>query len=124
MRRFVLAAVLTVALGCSSSSGPSCRALSSAALKTLGIPSGSSVKSGDKLGNGRTVSYVAGPGGALWVTDGDPGGDLGGLVLPINAEARAASSVGAGLEDATAPIFGSVSVTSKDAARAKACVSG
>jgi hypothetical protein len=43
------------------------------------------------------------------------------LVLPINAEARAASTVGADVVDATAPIFGSVSVTSKDAAKATGC---
>lgn len=83
------------------------------------------MKSGDKMGNGRTVSYIAGPGGALWVTDGDPSSsDFGGLTLPVNAEARAASTVGADVVDATAPIFGTVSVTSKDAAAAKACVSG
>lgn len=117
-----LLAVLGLVSSCSSSSGPSCRALSQSARATLGIPSGSAVKSSDKLGNGRTVSYIAGPGGALWVTDGDPtSSDFGGLTVPINAEARAASTVGADVVDAKAPIFGTVSVTSKDAAKATGC---
>lgn len=116
-----LAAVLVVG-SCSSSSDSGCRTISASAKATLGISAGSAVKSGDKLGNGRTVSYIAGPGGALWVTDGDPSKDLGGLTLPINGEARSASPVGADVVDATAPIFGTVSVTSKDAVKAKGCV--
>lgn len=116
-----LASPLVLVVSCSSSSGSGCREISASTKAALGIPSGSSVKSGDKLGNGRTVSYIAGPGGALWVTDGDPSKDLGGLTLPINAEARTASPVGADAADATAPIFGTVSVTSKDAAKAKGC---
>lgn len=76
---------------------------------------------GSGLAEKGRVWFVSSASGATWVTSADPTSDRDeGIVLPLNAEARKASPVGAGTP-AGAPDFEGLSDATPEAARSRAC---
>lgn len=129
-----LAAVLGLAAaGCGSTpssdqTAPAqCLEASSGFLKVLGITAGASAvaeavtQSTAGLNRNGRIWFVSTKDGATWVTNADPtGADPGGLVLPLNSAARAASQTGVDVAPG-APVYAGATDDGSGATASRAC---
>lgn len=118
MAKRVLVVVLVLLAGCSSDS-------TSASCTTVKNPNLLDAIHAEKAEAVRAGAdgdfYVAAPGGATWFThNADMKKDSGGLILPLNDEARAQSDVGVDVE-AGSPVFRGKTATDDGAAVARSC---
>jgi hypothetical protein len=100
----------------------SCTKVTSAAvLEGIGVGDLWAVK-GDHFGNPNKDDawYVSSSSSATWTTSIRPDAEESGLILPVNAQARAESEAGVDA-DPTAPIYGTVSASSDGAHAAQTC---
>ncbi len=96
--------------------------------RALGISEGSVVREDIAIGPGIAskghVSFIAASNGAAWVTTSDATAEYdGGIILPLNDQARATSEWGVGLP-AGAPPFAGITDHSPGAVQALKCAAG
>lgn len=118
---------LNIAQPTSGNQAASCLVVSAGFLRALGISAKASAveqpvtaKQTGLLRNGK-LWFVSTMEGATWVTNADPtSADPGGLILPLNSEARAASDVGADAKPA-APIYEGLTDDADGAKESRQC---
>jgi hypothetical protein len=78
-------------------------------------------KAGGVGRNSHVAWFVSTPGGATWLTSADPtSADPGGLIVPLNDKARAASEVGIDVKPG-APVYGEFTDASPEAVASRTC---